>query len=887
MYLLGDAIILSLINSLSHMPGVILTSRLCPRQMESTVYAILAGISNFGHTISTLLGLRIIKLADIRTTASEGSACDFTNLPFLILCVHCFLPMLSIPLAMVLLPNKKMNEALLPNDGEHDSDGRHRRQQLHRGSSSMSLRQPHEREDSTEDGEGEREKERTSRRRRRRGDGGGDFEMLKRRWSHGEEGREDDEERRTRVKGGEEEGIEMGGGQMKMMDSDKMKKKKMKEGSPRMRTREGTRHVSHFQSNAEWKRIHDEEEGEEEEEDEESQHDDGDEVYVHRNKRSRRGRHHRAIDMDVEEEYLFNSSDHFLHRQHIDEGNVYKKIESSSSPTNQCMVYKPPHSQRSEEEEERREDKKEEDEKRKKNHSATSHHKDATAVMVGMKVSPDGIKEEEKKSTRKKKKREYKRSDKGEKSNGVELMTSRVPSFYSLASSSSSLSSHAPQGKSRHRGSFTYEVLGQAVEGGEEDEKEDENRRARRFQRDAPLLMHAALSSPRGNGRKEEQIGKRRGIVEEKDQSTLFQEERRKKERRRKRRKERYNREEDREERASSSSFDSSPSSSSHVERGSLCSFSSSEVEEFQDLFRKDGAESPRALSPSESKRNKTRHGRLISMSPFRKKESDHKTMKNNPVSLHPSRDDLTKGRSSPSSSLYQVETSLREEEACERDRKGHRYHSDGRREMSSSSEKERNTGEETSTVRSLFRTDRYSSSCPVEERSSYPFPSFDHSSYVHHAKEEEESISPSPSSTIQHLRSASSSSPSASYVFPSPSSSSSFSQGRGHLLSRSFQERSTASRGRHELRQCPDGEGPRTSCRSSRHELATSHGGGHTSSPSSSFPEEGGRCKTRERKEEEEGKTRMREKKREAKRSTEKKKKKDIFIRRLHLLPP
>ncbi|KFH10785.1 folate/biopterin transporter subfamily protein [Toxoplasma gondii VAND] len=118
MYLFGDAIILSVIGTLSHMPGVILTSRLCPPRIESTVYAILAGISNFGHSVSTLLGIRAIKAANITTTATDGHACNFENLPALVLIAHCVLPMASIPLALFLLPSTPMDESL-----EHfDSD---------------------------------------------------------------------------------------------------------------------------------------------------------------------------------------------------------------------------------------------------------------------------------------------------------------------------------------------------------------------------------------------------------------------------------------------------------------------------------------------------------------------------------------------------------------------------------------------------------------------------------------------------------------------------------------------------------------------------------------------------------------------------------------------
>ncbi len=37
---------------LEFMAGVVLTSKLCPRELESTVYALLAGYQNFGQVVS-------------------------------------------------------------------------------------------------------------------------------------------------------------------------------------------------------------------------------------------------------------------------------------------------------------------------------------------------------------------------------------------------------------------------------------------------------------------------------------------------------------------------------------------------------------------------------------------------------------------------------------------------------------------------------------------------------------------------------------------------------------------------------------------------------------------------------------------------------------------
>eukprot|EP00921_Rhytidocystis_pertsovi_P017944 GHVQ01028180.1.p1 GENE.GHVQ01028180.1~~GHVQ01028180.1.p1 ORF type:complete len:788 (-),score=87.61 GHVQ01028180.1:279-2642(-) len=108
MYLFGHAIILQLCGALNFMPGVILTCRLCPKNMESTVYALLAGYANFGSNVSKLLGVVAMKMASIETQPP----CDFSGLPSLLVWCHGILPLLCIPLTFVLIPDAYMDESL-------------------------------------------------------------------------------------------------------------------------------------------------------------------------------------------------------------------------------------------------------------------------------------------------------------------------------------------------------------------------------------------------------------------------------------------------------------------------------------------------------------------------------------------------------------------------------------------------------------------------------------------------------------------------------------------------------------------------------------------------------------------------------------------------------
>ena len=71
------------------MPAIILTSKLCPKNMESTVYALLAGFQNFGQSIAQSLGLALQDILGIhavsvnRTSAADPCSlrcCDVTPL---------------------------------------------------------------------------------------------------------------------------------------------------------------------------------------------------------------------------------------------------------------------------------------------------------------------------------------------------------------------------------------------------------------------------------------------------------------------------------------------------------------------------------------------------------------------------------------------------------------------------------------------------------------------------------------------------------------------------------------------------------------------------------------------------------------------------------------
>eukprot|EP00493_Phyllostaurus_siculus_P027933 UN28281 len=49
----------NVIDGINFMPAVILTAKLCPKNLEATTYAMLAGFQNFGRQVATAVGTNI------------------------------------------------------------------------------------------------------------------------------------------------------------------------------------------------------------------------------------------------------------------------------------------------------------------------------------------------------------------------------------------------------------------------------------------------------------------------------------------------------------------------------------------------------------------------------------------------------------------------------------------------------------------------------------------------------------------------------------------------------------------------------------------------------------------------------------------------------------
>lgn len=74
-FVLGDTVIVDVIGRLKAMPVLVLSSKLCPKGVEGTMFALLMSISNFSFSVSEFLGAIIASYLDISRTSYQYLWC--------------------------------------------------------------------------------------------------------------------------------------------------------------------------------------------------------------------------------------------------------------------------------------------------------------------------------------------------------------------------------------------------------------------------------------------------------------------------------------------------------------------------------------------------------------------------------------------------------------------------------------------------------------------------------------------------------------------------------------------------------------------------------------------------------------------------------------------
>lgn len=97
------------------LPGVVLLSQLCPKGVEATMYALLAGCHNLGLATASYLGASMLKVLEISPTGAANESHQFDNL-WVAALIQAVAPMLTLIALPWMIPNALQTEKLLDAD---------------------------------------------------------------------------------------------------------------------------------------------------------------------------------------------------------------------------------------------------------------------------------------------------------------------------------------------------------------------------------------------------------------------------------------------------------------------------------------------------------------------------------------------------------------------------------------------------------------------------------------------------------------------------------------------------------------------------------------------------------------------------------------------------
>uniref|UniRef100_A0A7S2B5K2 Folate/biopterin transporter n=1 Tax=Alexandrium andersonii TaxID=327968 RepID=A0A7S2B5K2_9DINO len=115
---LGLSIFESIIAQWQWMPQVVILSYLCPKGMEATMYALLAGCHNMGNTIASNAGALLLKELGVQPRGEPGESDQFKHL-WVAATVSTILPLVAILVLYRLIPDARQNERIV--DAAYDA----------------------------------------------------------------------------------------------------------------------------------------------------------------------------------------------------------------------------------------------------------------------------------------------------------------------------------------------------------------------------------------------------------------------------------------------------------------------------------------------------------------------------------------------------------------------------------------------------------------------------------------------------------------------------------------------------------------------------------------------------------------------------------------------
>lgn len=115
--IIGATISESLVAQWQWMPSVVILSYLCPKGLEATMYALLAGCANFGGVVSGNVGAYMLQWLDCEPSGAVGESIAFDNL-WIAALIASLSPLAVIGLLFWLIPDANQDEKLLCDDSD-------------------------------------------------------------------------------------------------------------------------------------------------------------------------------------------------------------------------------------------------------------------------------------------------------------------------------------------------------------------------------------------------------------------------------------------------------------------------------------------------------------------------------------------------------------------------------------------------------------------------------------------------------------------------------------------------------------------------------------------------------------------------------------------------
>jgi len=136
------AVIQSITTSMLFLPGIVLLTQLCPKNVEATMYALLAGTSNLGTQIGGAVGAAVLTYLGVTPRGAAGETDKFENL-WIAALVSSFAPLITLAILPWMIPNALQTERLMDDKGSAVDNSPWRRFMAYRSGESTQISETH------------------------------------------------------------------------------------------------------------------------------------------------------------------------------------------------------------------------------------------------------------------------------------------------------------------------------------------------------------------------------------------------------------------------------------------------------------------------------------------------------------------------------------------------------------------------------------------------------------------------------------------------------------------------------------------------------------------------------------------------------------------------